>query len=56
MADIRSLILDFYEKKAPYKTMFMFPDIYRGVKRPYKKKGTKAPFKRKDVKNVIEEI
>lgn len=56
MIDIRNLIIDFYEKKSPTKTMFMFPDIYKGIKSPYTKKGLTTPFKRKEVKNVIDDM
>ena len=56
MADIRNLIIDFYEKKGPSSTMFMFPDIYKGLKKIYKNQGTNPPFKRKDVKDVIDDM
>lgn len=53
MADIRSSIIDFYEKKAKSKTMFLFGDIYKGLKKICKDEGIEPVYKRKEVKKAI---
>jgi len=56
MTDIRTLIIDFYEKKAPNKTMFMFGDVYKGVKGLCKKQGIDPPYKLRAVKKVVDKM
>jgi len=53
MVDIRSLVIDFYESKAPGRKTFMLPDIYRGIKKTYDKKGQKIPFGQRAMNKVI---
>ena len=56
MAEIRDLILDFYEKKAPNKTMFMFGDVYKGVKKLCVKEQIDPPYKIKEVKKTVQSM
>ncbi|MBU4501274.1 MAG: dissimilatory sulfite reductase D family protein [Nanoarchaeota archaeon] len=56
MVEIRDLILDFYEKKAPNKTMFMFGDVYKGVKKLCVKEKIDPPYKLRAVKKVVDKM
>lgn len=55
MPTIKDLILEFYEKKGKQRTMFMFPELYRGIKELCKEKGI-ADYPKKDVQDLVNEM